>query len=146
MVGSNEARFRLFCSELWLARRIKFLKRRPSWSLRGYIVIMGTWCTSRVPKGFFRVLFYPFGSSYILEWRRPQHDSAKRMQGLRAPLNRDIFLVFFSVSCFSVHYWLFHMLCYGALCLSLMYQNTVTVFVMYIVSRIKGNEMWGPGT
>lgn len=61
------------------------------------------------------------------------------MQGLQAPLKSGgvFFLVFYVSPCFSVHCWLSHMLCYEALYLSLMYHDTVTVLVMYTVSRIK---------
>lgn len=52
-----------------------------------------TWCTFHISKGFFCFLFYSFCSSHIPEWRRPQHDSAKRMQGLQALFKMTFFFV-----------------------------------------------------
>lgn len=99
-----------------------------------------TWCTFHISKGFFRFLFCSFCSSHILEWRRPQHGSAKRMQGLRALFKMTFFFVLLCFLLFFCALLAFkHALLWNPFHLCLMYWNIVIVFVTYIVSRIKWN-------
>lgn len=100
----------------------------------GYI-----WCTFPIARGFFWFVFHSFCSSHILEWR-PQHESAKRMQGLQALFKMTFFFVllrFFLFDCALLAFK--HALLWNSFHLCLMYWNIVIVFVMYIVSRIKWN-------
>lgn len=50
---------------------------------------------------FLLLLFSSFCSSHIPEWRRPQHDSAQRMQGLQAPFKMTFFFVLLCFLLFS---------------------------------------------
>lgn len=89
-----------------LASRIKFLKRRASWSLRGYIVITDTWCTSHVPRVSLGFYFIPL--AHPTSWNEEGHSMTvqKGCRDFELPWTVTFFLCF-SVSCFSVHYWLF---------------------------------------
>lgn len=141
-VDSREARLLLLCSELCLANRIfKFLNCRPVWSLQDYIIIMDTHDAHLTfPSISFGFCFVPL--AHPTSWNEEGHSMTvqKGCRDFKLPWKVTFFFLCFTfLLVFSVHTWLFPMLCYGALCLSLMYQNTVTVFVMYIVSRIKWN-------
>lgn len=150
IADSWEARLLLLCSELCLASGIfKFLNRTPVWSLQDYIVITYTHGAHLTfPSVSFGFYFIPLAHPTSRNEEGHSMTVQKKDAGTSSSLKKwHVFLVFYVSPCFSVHYWLFHTLCYRALRLSLMYQNTVTVFVMYIVSRIKWNEMkWNVGS
>lgn len=98
------------------------------------------WCTFHISKGFFCFLFYSFLLIPHPGMKTTAWQCKKDAETSSSLLKWHFSLCFYVSYCFSVHYWLSDMLCYGIFFyLCLMYGNTVIVSVMYIVSRIKWN-------
>lgn len=117
VVDFREARLVLLCSELRLANRIlKYLQCRPIWSLQDYIVIMDThdahFTFPKVSFGFCFILL-----AHPTSWNEEGHSMTvqKGCRDFKLSWKWHFSLCFCVSYCFSVHYWLSNMLCYGTL-------------------------------